>query len=201
MTTEPAQLDLPSLASLGCEETDFRRKKHFKIGEVADLLDLEAYVLRYWEKEFQELEPSKTDSGQRAYTQHDIRMAATIQRLVHTEKFTLDGARRQLELHADGEPCYLSYVSRDSSEASDAPDRAQSDDGAERWREAAQQVQAENETLSDEIEVLRRRIETLQEERDSARQRAESLGDQRHEAISALRDEVEALAELGRPEA
>jgi DNA-binding transcriptional MerR regulator len=195
MTKEPAQLDLPSLASLGCAETDFQRKKHFKIGEVADLLDLEAYVLRYWEKEFEELEPSKTDSGQRSYTQHDIRMAATIQRLVHTEKFTLDGARRQLDLHANGEPCYLTYVSSDRQQA--PVQNAEDEPGSERWREAAEQVQAENESLSEEIEVLRRRLETLQEERDRARQKAESLSDQRHEAISALRDEVEALADLG----
>lgn len=72
-------------------------KKQFKIGEVARLFDLEPYVLRYWETEFDQLKPRKTASGQRSYNRDDVELVATIQHLLYTEMYTIAGARRQLE--------------------------------------------------------------------------------------------------------
>jgi DNA-binding transcriptional MerR regulator len=81
-------------------------KATFKIGEVAKLLELEPYVLRYWETEFEQLTPSKTRSGQRVYEAADIEQLVRIRDLLYVEQYTIAGARRQLELGeelADGE--------------------------------------------------------------------------------------------------
>jgi len=84
------------------EELDIPEKTFFKIGEVAKLLDLEPYVLRYWESEFEMLDPDKTDSGQRSYRREDIELICQIRGLLYDEMFTIAGARRQLELEVEG---------------------------------------------------------------------------------------------------
>ncbi len=71
--------------------------KTYRIGEVADLLSLKAYVLRFWETEFPQLAPLRTGKGQRLYTEEHVRLARRIQQLVHEQGMTLDGARRVLK--------------------------------------------------------------------------------------------------------
>lgn len=71
-------------------------KLFYLIGEVSQMLDLEAYVLRYWETEFPQLRPKKDRSGQRKYRAHDIALLEEIKRLLYEEKYTIEGARRQL---------------------------------------------------------------------------------------------------------
>lgn len=71
--------------------------KTYRIGEVADLLSLKAYVLRFWETEFPQLAPLRTGKGQRLYTEEHVRLARRIQQLVHEQGLTLDGARRVLK--------------------------------------------------------------------------------------------------------
>ncbi len=78
-------------------------KDSFKIGEVAKLLEVEPYVLRYWESEFIQLQPRKTSSGQRLYTRVDIELLGRIRYLLYEEQYTIAGARRQLELDPAGE--------------------------------------------------------------------------------------------------
>ncbi|MFK8136747.1 MAG: MerR family transcriptional regulator [Bdellovibrionales bacterium] len=72
-------------------------KLHFKIGEVADFLGLKQYVLRYWETEFEELRPKKGSNNQRMYTRKNIELSVLIQHLLHTEKFSIEGARQFLK--------------------------------------------------------------------------------------------------------
>jgi DNA-binding transcriptional MerR regulator len=71
-------------------------KQYFKIGEVADILDLEHYVLRYWESEFPKLTPRRTKSGQRLYHRSDVELLAEIKRLLYEEKLTIAGAKKKL---------------------------------------------------------------------------------------------------------
>ena len=89
------------MAKLG--KVEIPDKPSFKIGEVAKLLGVEAYVLRYWESEFDELVPSKTRSGQRAYIAADIELLVRIRALLYDEMYTIAGARRQLELDPGGD--------------------------------------------------------------------------------------------------
>ncbi len=73
------------------------RKIYYSIGEVAEKLGLETHVLRFWETEFSELKPEKNRAGNRAYREKDIEIAEKIQFLLHSELFTIEGARKKLK--------------------------------------------------------------------------------------------------------
>lgn len=79
------------------------RKLYYSIREVSEMTGLKPHVLRYWEGEFEALQPKKNRAGNRAYTDPDIELVRRIQHLVHDEKYTLEGARQVLEREADGE--------------------------------------------------------------------------------------------------
>lgn len=72
------------------------KKLYYAIGEVSELVDLEPHVLRYWESEFEALQPRKNRAGQRAYTEEDIAVVRRIQHLLKEEKYTIAGARQVL---------------------------------------------------------------------------------------------------------
>lgn len=67
------------------------------IGEVSQALGIRQHVLRYWEEQFPALRPIKRSGGRRYYRPEDIRLVATIDRLVHREGYTLRGARKAIE--------------------------------------------------------------------------------------------------------
>ena len=72
-------------------------KLYFKIGEVAELLGVATYVLRFWEAEFSQLSPTKGGTGQRLYRRRDVEMALRIKRLLYNEGYTIPGARQLLK--------------------------------------------------------------------------------------------------------
>ncbi|MBV8113592.1 MAG: MerR family transcriptional regulator [Silvibacterium sp.] len=69
-------------------------KLYFRIGEVAKLCGVEAYVLRFWETEFTQLKPNKSGTGQRLYRKRDVEFALRIKRLLYSEGYTIAGARQ-----------------------------------------------------------------------------------------------------------
>ena len=69
-------------------------KLFFKIGEVAEIAEVEQHVLRYWEEEFDVLKPNKNRSGQRLYQKKDIDQVLEIKQLLYADKFTIAGANR-----------------------------------------------------------------------------------------------------------
>ena len=69
----------------------------YRIGQAAKLLGLKPHVLRFWESEFPQLAPVRTEKGQRLYTEEHLALLKTIHHLVHEEGLTLDGARRRME--------------------------------------------------------------------------------------------------------
>jgi len=72
-------------------------KLFFKIGEVAEIAEVEQHVLRYWEDEFDVLKPNKNRSGQRLYQKKDIDQVLEIKQLLYTDKFTIAGAKNKLK--------------------------------------------------------------------------------------------------------
>jgi DNA-binding transcriptional MerR regulator len=79
------------------------RRAFYSIGEVCQMLDLKPHVLRYWETQFETLSPTKNRAGNRVYTQEEVELIALIRRLVHDERYTIEGARQRiLELEAEG---------------------------------------------------------------------------------------------------
>jgi len=71
-------------------------KLYFRIGEVAELCRLPAYVLRFWETEFPQLKPVKSSTGQRMYRHKDVENVLRIKKLLYEEGFTIAGARQHL---------------------------------------------------------------------------------------------------------
>ena len=72
-------------------------KIFFKIGEVCDLVGVQAHVLRYWETEFPMLSPQKNRSGQRTYRRRDVEIALRIKELLYDELYTIAGAKKKLQ--------------------------------------------------------------------------------------------------------
>ena len=83
---QPAQPEIPD-------------KLYFKIGEVAELLSVEPYVLRYWETEFPVLSPKKSGTGHRLYRRKDVELLLRIKHLLYEKRFTIEGARQSM--HGD----------------------------------------------------------------------------------------------------
>jgi len=73
-------------------------KIFFKIGEVCDLVGVQAHVLRYWETEFTMLSPQKNRSGQRSYRRRDVEIALRIKELLYDDLYTTAGARKKLQV-------------------------------------------------------------------------------------------------------
>ncbi|HWQ35663.1 MAG TPA: MerR family transcriptional regulator [Blastocatellia bacterium] len=85
-------------------------KLFFKIGEVCELVGVQAHVLRYWESEFPMLQPQKNRAGQRTYRRKDVEMALRIKELLYDEGFTIAGARKRLMNEGRGVSARLKIV-------------------------------------------------------------------------------------------
>jgi DNA-binding transcriptional MerR regulator len=72
-------------------------KPYFRIGEVAEILGVETYVLRYWESEFPQLKPVRAPSRQRLYRRGDVQTLLIIKDLLHNQGFTIAGAKKRLQ--------------------------------------------------------------------------------------------------------
>ena len=92
------------------------KKLYYKIGEACKKLDIQPYVLRYWETEFPPLSPDKSKSGQRVYSQQDLAVIRRIKELLYEEGYTIAGAKKKLE----GE---LSSLSEEDEKASEKDEK------------------------------------------------------------------------------
>ncbi|MBI5645412.1 MAG: MerR family transcriptional regulator [Ignavibacteriae bacterium] len=79
---------------------DFSIKKlYYSISEVSKITNLEQYVLRYWESEFDELKPAKNRAGNRIYTNKDIQLILFIKKLLREERYTIEGAKQVIKTY------------------------------------------------------------------------------------------------------
>jgi DNA-binding transcriptional MerR regulator len=72
------------------------KKLYYSISEVSKITDMEQYVLRYWESEFEQLNPQKNRAGNRIYTNKDIQIILHIKNLLREKKYTIEGAKEIL---------------------------------------------------------------------------------------------------------
>lgn len=93
-------------------------KLYFRIGEVATLCHLPAYVLRFWESEFPQLKPVKSSTGQRMYRRRDVESVLRIKQLLYEKGFTISGARQQLrsETKSDKSQAAIPFPTHSASE-------------------------------------------------------------------------------------
>lgn len=73
------------------------KKLFYRIGEACKQLDIQPYVLRYWETEFPVLSPKKSKSGQRVYSREELALIRRIKELLYEEGYTIAGAKKKLE--------------------------------------------------------------------------------------------------------
>jgi DNA-binding transcriptional MerR regulator len=72
------------------------QRLYYSISEVAQILDEETYVLRYWEKEFPQVSPKKNKSGKRVYSDSDISILKIVKKLLREDKLSILGAKEQI---------------------------------------------------------------------------------------------------------
>jgi DNA-binding transcriptional MerR regulator len=75
-------------------------KLYFSIGEVAEMFDVNTSLIRFWEKEFPQLQPRKNNRGNRVYTKKDLELFKKIHELVKECGYTLEGAKNALRSKA-----------------------------------------------------------------------------------------------------
>jgi DNA-binding transcriptional MerR regulator len=107
-----------SAAKHKADEVFIPDKLYFRIGEVATLCHLPAYVLRFWESEFPQLKPVKSSTGQRMYRKRDVESVVRIKQLLYEQGFTIAGARLQLrgESKSDKTQSAIPFPSHSSTE-------------------------------------------------------------------------------------
>ncbi len=133
------------------------KRLYYRIGQACKELDIQPYVLRYWETEFPPLSPDKSKSGQRVYSEEDLVIIRRIKELLYDEGFTIAGAKKRLEAELEkGGPEALAAAG-DGGDGADAA--AESGEGAD-----AGQLDT---AASERIETLRQGVrEALDEARD-----------------------------------
>lgn len=72
-------------------------KKYYSIGEVAEFLNVNTSLIRFWEKEFEQISPKKKKSGIRKFTTPDIEILQVIYSLLKEKKMTIVGAKKHLQ--------------------------------------------------------------------------------------------------------
>lgn len=103
------------------------KKLYYSISEVSKITEMEQYVLRYWETEFEQLKPQKNRAGNRIYTNKDIQVIMQIKSLLRDKKYTIEGAKKILDsyttdkISADVEPTLFDNNSTNSSGKKEKP--------------------------------------------------------------------------------
>jgi DNA-binding transcriptional MerR regulator len=117
------------------------KKLYYSISEVSRMVELEQYVLRYWETEFEQLRPSKNRAGNRVYTEKDIELIRLIKRLTREQRFTIEGARQVLNnlTYENGVPVLPDTAAADGA----APATSASIDGLREDLERVREVLAQ----------------------------------------------------------
>ena len=77
-------------------DSSIPNKEYFRIGEVSKILEVDPYVVRYWESEFKSIKPMRTKSDQRLYRRKDVQELLIIKNLLYADRFTISGAKKQL---------------------------------------------------------------------------------------------------------
>lgn len=88
------------------------KRLFYSIQEVADHFAVNVSLLRFWEKEFDNITPKKTTGGTRQYTREDIQQVEVVFHLVKEKGMTLEGARQVLKTKKDDETKRVEAVAR-----------------------------------------------------------------------------------------
>ncbi len=139
-------------------------KLYFRIGEVASLVGVEPHVLRYWEREFRTIRPTKSAKGQRVYSRRDVENLMRVRELLYQEGFTIAGAKKKLERNAlrraepveetDPRAESQAQVQVQAEDAKEAEKQAARDALAAANREASQKIRETLTEMKAEVEAF-----------------------------------------------
>jgi DNA-binding transcriptional MerR regulator len=87
-------------------------KLYYSIGEVAEMFEVNTSLIRFWEKEFDAIKPSKNKKGNRLFTQQDVALFKTIFFLVKEKGYKLQGAKQMLKDNSVGVNTELEIVEK-----------------------------------------------------------------------------------------
>ncbi len=90
------------------------KKLYYSISEVSKITEIEQYVLRYWETEFEQLKPQKNRAGNRIYTNKDIQLILHIKTLLREKKYTIEGAKKILEDYSPDQGAVITELETES---------------------------------------------------------------------------------------
>lgn len=137
------------------------QKLFFRIGEVAGLVGVEPHVLRYWEREFRSIRPTKSAKGQRVYSRKDVENLLRVRDLLYRDGFTIAGAKKQLK-HGDesGEPVTASAGAPDVDPAASAA----AEDDLEAAAESGDRDTAPSRDVRQKLLDLRHEVEAFLDE-------------------------------------
>lgn len=174
-------------------ELQLPEKHFFKIGEVCKLLKLQAHVLRYWEEQFEWLDPEKTRTGQRVYSRKDVQLLFLIQQLLHTKRYTIEGAIKLLKgLKTDWEEG-IRQLTRSEFEEDNSYDSYQVEMANREMFDDIQKLERQIAQLNKQLETLRTRYSRLNQELLAQRTRSSKFQ-------KIVRAEMLRLQELARKE-
>ncbi len=120
------------------------KKLYYSISEVSKITNIEQYVLRYWETEFEQLKPQKNRAGNRIYTNKDIQLILHIKTLLRERKYTIEGAKKILENYAPEKVLQSSEVEKEVIE-----------------NEEPQSFKREKSSLQNDLEEVKSLLELL----------------------------------------
>ena len=126
-------------------------KLYFRIGDVARLCDVPAYVLRFWETEFPQLKPNKGGTGQRLYRKREVEVALRIKSLLYDQGYTIPGARQVFKSEPKPNP-RSNGIPDSATDATPQPQAPSMDIGASIRHEA--QLRGQITHLRDELRSL-----------------------------------------------
>ncbi len=139
------------------------KKLYYKIGEACKILDVKPFVLRYWETEFPFLNPNKSRSGQRIYSERDLEIIRRINELLNVEGYTIAGARKKLQ----GELESGNALPRSERKASSSKSKAAAAGKAALDTEAREKVERLKAGVEEALDQARGILELLAPEKTS----------------------------------
>ena len=155
-------------------------KLFFKIGEVCDITEVQAHVLRYWESEFPMLAPQKNRAGQRTYRKRDVEMVLRIKELLYEDQYTIAGAKKKLASEIRG-ASKLKVVTPEMAAIASAEQVEASQQSAP--ASLPQQLAPQQPTYASDREV-------------APREREYPITDERRAALRRLREQMRDLLSL-----
>jgi DNA-binding transcriptional MerR regulator len=124
------------------------KKLYYSISEVSKITEVEQYVLRYWETEFDLLKPQKNRAGNRIYTNKDIQLILNIKSLLRDKKYTIEGAKNiLLSLENEDAEAYFKSLEENNS--------------ANKAKQENAEIKNENNPIRNDLKEIKEILEIL----------------------------------------